>query len=132
HVRRGAVDLGGILAAEGAAAVAAAAAVGVDDDLAAGEPGIAVGAADLEAAGGVHVDGDGGVPPLAEHGLEDALDDLALELVLPLVPALVVLGAHDQRVDAHRAVAIVLDGHLALGIGAQAGDDAIAAHARLP
>ena len=38
HVGGRAVDLGGVLAAEGAAAVAAPAAVGVDDDLAAGQP----------------------------------------------------------------------------------------------
>ena len=38
-----AVDLGGILAREGAAAVAGGAAVGVDDDLAAGEAGVAAG-----------------------------------------------------------------------------------------
>ena len=45
-----AVDLGRILAGERAAAVRRGAAVGVDDDLAAGEPGVAVRAADLEAA----------------------------------------------------------------------------------
>ena len=39
HVGGGAVDLGRIFAAEGAAAVAAHAAVGVDDDLAAGQAG---------------------------------------------------------------------------------------------
>ena len=49
----GAVDLGRVLAREGAAAVAGHAAVGVDDDLAAGEAGVAHGAADDEPAGGV-------------------------------------------------------------------------------
>ena len=50
-----AVDLGRVLAREGAAAVRGRAAIGVDDDLAAGEAGVAVGAADLEAAGRVDV-----------------------------------------------------------------------------
>ncbi len=49
----GAVDLRRVLAGEGAAAVAGHAAVGVDDDLAAGEAGVADGAADDEAAGRV-------------------------------------------------------------------------------
>ena len=47
----GAVDLRGVLAREGAAAVAAHAAVGVDDDLAAGETGVPDRAAHDEAAG---------------------------------------------------------------------------------
>ena len=51
HVAGGAVHLGGILAREGAAAVAGISAVGVDDDLAAGETGVPVGAADDEASG---------------------------------------------------------------------------------
>ena len=50
-----AVDLGRVLAGEGAAAVRGRAAVGVDDDLAAGQAGVAVRAADLEAAGRVDV-----------------------------------------------------------------------------
>ena len=48
-----AVDLGGVLAREGAAAVAGGAAVGVDDDLAAGQAGVAHRAADHELAGRV-------------------------------------------------------------------------------
>ena len=51
-----AVDLRAVLAREGAAAVTAHAAVGVDDDLAAGQAGVAHRTADDEAAGRVHVD----------------------------------------------------------------------------
>src|SRR3954470_16203723 len=51
-----AVDLGRVLAREGAAAMRAGPAVGIDDDLAAGEAGIAVGAANLEIAGRVDED----------------------------------------------------------------------------
>ena len=55
HVGGRAVDLRGVLAAEGAAAVAAAAAVGVDDDLPPGQARVAVRAADDELAGRVDV-----------------------------------------------------------------------------
>ena len=49
-----AIDLGRVLAREGAAAVARHPAVGVDDDLAAGQAGVAHRAADLEAPRRVH------------------------------------------------------------------------------
>ena len=58
HVGGASVDLAGVLAGEGAAAVVAAAAVGVDDDLAAREAGVTHGATHHEAPSGVHmVDG---------------------------------------------------------------------------
>jgi hypothetical protein len=50
-----AVHLGRILAREGAAAMRRCATIRVDDDLAAGEAGIAIGAADHEFAGRVDV-----------------------------------------------------------------------------
>src|SRR5262249_48685964 len=46
HVARGSIDLGGIFSGEGTAAVRRRAAVGVDDDLSAGDAGVAVRAAD--------------------------------------------------------------------------------------
>src|SRR5690606_34908042 len=52
-VSRRAVDLRRVLSREGSAAVAGVAAVRVDDDLAAREPGVGMRAADLELAGGV-------------------------------------------------------------------------------
>src|SRR5581483_5082632 len=55
HVAGRAVHLGGILAREGAASVAAIAAVGVNDDLAAGQSAIAVRTADFEPAGRIDV-----------------------------------------------------------------------------
>ncbi len=63
HVGGAAVDLGGILAAEGTAAVAAPAAVGVDDDLATGQPTVAVGATDDEPSGGIDMVSDVAVCP---------------------------------------------------------------------
>jgi hypothetical protein len=53
HVGGAAIHLGGILAGEGAATVTAHAAVGVDDDLAAGQTAVALGSARHETAGRV-------------------------------------------------------------------------------
>ncbi len=55
HVGGRAIDLRRVLAGEGAAAVTAVAAVGVDDDLAAGQARVAVRSADDELAGRVDV-----------------------------------------------------------------------------
>src|SRR5205823_6490964 len=73
HVARRAVDLRGILPRERAAAVTSAAAVGVDDDLAAREPRVALWSADDEAAGRVDVK-DGVF--VDELGRNDRFDDL--------------------------------------------------------
>ena len=62
HVAGAAVDLDGVLAAERAAAVGAAAAVAVDDDLPAREAGVSMRAADDELAGGVDVEDDVVIP----------------------------------------------------------------------
>ena len=51
HVSRAAIHLGRVLAGERAAAVTAHAAVAVDDDLAAGQTGVALRSADDETAG---------------------------------------------------------------------------------
>ena len=69
-----AVDLRRVLAGERAAAVRAGAAVGVDDDLAAGQAAVALRAADDEAAG--RVDQVLGLlqPLLRQHRLDDLLD----------------------------------------------------------
>src|SRR6202521_4808807 len=126
HVAGGTVHLGGVLAGEGAAAMASDTAVGVDDDLAAGQAAVALRAADDEAAGGVDVeDGalvqqagrDGGADHLLDHGMVDlVVADLGI-----------VLGGDDDRMRPHRAVAFVFDGHLALAVGAQPLDLAAAA-----
>ncbi len=56
HVAGRAVDLRGVLAGEGAPSVRAGAAVGVDDDLAPGQSGVAHGPAGDEAARGIDVE----------------------------------------------------------------------------
>jgi hypothetical protein len=110
----------------GGVAGAAAAAVGVHDDLAAGQAGVAVGAADLKAAGGVHMHGDAGVPPRAQDGLDDFVGHLLLEVGLLLVPDGVVLGGEHDGVDPDGLVASVFHRDLALGVGAEAGDVVLA------
>src|SRR5205809_5492618 len=67
HVAGAAIDFARILAGERAAAVGAAAAVGIDDDFAAGQSRVAVGAADDELSGGVDVENDVVVPHVFGH-----------------------------------------------------------------
>jgi hypothetical protein len=123
HPARGvggaAVHLGRVLAREGAAAVPAHAAVGVDDDLAAGEPGVAHRAADHEAAGGVHVEDGPLVDPLGrQRGPDHVVDQRLAQLVVADVG--VVLGREHHGVDAAgAAVGAVLDGDLGLRVGPQ-------------
>ena len=85
-IGRRAIDLGRVLAGEGAAAVRRRAAVGVDDDLAAGQPGVAVGTADDELAGRVDVP-DGcrcrsspRAATLRTYGLDDLAHVIASEI----------------------------------------------------
>src|SRR5205085_8054041 len=73
RVRARAVDLGRVLAAERAAAVASDAAVAVDDDLPPRQPGVAARAADDEAPGRVDVHLRGAVH---ERRLDDRADDV--------------------------------------------------------
>src|SRR5262249_19890193 len=124
HVRRRAIDLGRILAGERAAAVGAAAAVAVYDDLATGEARVAVRAADDEATSGVDVVLGFLAPELRALGLDDRLDNLvddrALEAIVDIVVAieqlatLLVLGGDDHRAKRDGRVAVVFDGDLAL------------------
>ncbi|GJE70868.1 hypothetical protein CHKEEEPN_2410 [Methylorubrum podarium] len=96
------------------------AAVGVDDDLAAGEAGVAVGTADHELAGRVDVPDGALVDPALRQGLEDVgLDDGAhVGRVEGLVE---VLGReHDLR-HLDRAAVGVAHGDLALGVGTELG-----------
>ena len=99
-IRGGSVDLGAVLAGEGAAAMATHAAVGVDDDLAAGETGVAHRAADDKAAGGVDVNvriAPGDVD-LGENRGDDVLDDVGLDDVHAL-DVRVMLGGDDDGVS---------------------------------
>ena len=148
-IGRAAVHLGRVLAGESTAAMGALAAVGVDDDLAAGEAGVAVGAADDELPGGVHMQDEavdeargllreGGLQARDEDGLHIVADlRLHLEIDLGLAeladrvgvghPAearrdeLVVLRGKDDGMDLHGLVRVpvILDGELGLGVRAE-------------
>ena len=128
-VRSGAVDLRGVLAGERTAAVAGHAAVGVDDDLAAGHAGVAHRPADDELAG--RVDQQPVVLGRDVEALEHAVDDVLLDVGLErgVVDLLGVLGGEHDGVDADRAVlGVVLDGDLGLAVGSQVVERAVLAH----
>src|SRR3984893_2901614 len=118
HVAGRAVDLARILARERAAAVAPVAAVCVDDDLASGEPAIAMRTADHEAAGRVDVDyrvlgqelfGNCRLDQLLDHGLAHGrMADVAA-----------MLRRDYHRPDLDRPSARVPHRNLALAVGQQ-------------
>ena len=107
--------------------------VGVDDDLAASEAGVAVGAANNEAPRGVEVV-DGLL--VEELGGDDLLDDVLVQLSLNVLvgDALVVLRGDDHGVHAHgdhgAVDLLVLDGDLGLAVGAEPSAGAVLADVR--
>mmetsp|Transcript_14467 Transcript_14467/g.51425 ORF Transcript_14467/g.51425 Transcript_14467/m.51425 type:complete len:328 (-) Transcript_14467:270-1253(-) len=130
RVGAGAVDLGHVLTGEGAAAVRAPAAVRVDDDLAAGEAAVALGAADGEEARRVdvvdglvveHVGGD--------ERLDHVLHQVQLELLLRVLR--VVLRRDDDGVHAEglheAALLLVLNSDLRLAVRAEEREQAVLA-----
>ncbi len=136
-----AVDLGGVFARECAAAVGAAAAIGVDDDFAACQAGVAVGASDDKFSGGVYkhfyivvnhccdLGGEGGLDAWDEDAAHVGLDAFLHLFISSLLgqtvvggDEFVVLGGDDDGVYAQGvSVLAVLDSHLTLGVGAQVG-----------
>ena len=124
-----AVHLSGILAGKSATAVGASAAVGVDDDLAAGQSAIALRATDDKAAGGVD-QVLGVLEPLGrQHRLDDFLNDRFDEgrLHLGAIAHLwAVLARKHHGIDAVRLAVHIAHGHLAFGIGPQKGQAAVA------
>src|SRR6266436_10175393 len=113
-----AIHLGRVLAGERAAAMRGRAAIGIDDDLASGQAGIAVGAADVEFAGGIDVpDGLAVDPAFRERLTHIGLDALA-DLVRRHVLDQMLMRDHDLA-HADRLAVLVLHGDLALGIRTQ-------------
>src|SRR5271157_1931761 len=99
HVGGGSVHLGGVFAAESAAAMPAHAAVGVNDDLASGHARVTVRAADHELARRVDVVFDRAIDQLRgddrlDHLFLDGLDNLGMGNVGR------VLGGDDDRINA--------------------------------
>ena len=128
RVRGRAVHFGGVLAREGAAAVAGHAPVGVDNDLAAGQAGVALRSPDHKPARRVD---DHLVVVISELFTDDRLDDLLGDVGADhpvAVDAVAVLGRHQHFVEAHRPAALVLEGDLGLGVGPQVRDRSSPAH----
>src|SRR6202040_3803617 len=97
----GTVDLGGVLAGEGAAAMRRRPAIGIDDDLAAGEAAVAVRPADHELAGGVDVPDRMLADPalrqrLADVRFHDGLDVVGGELFVEMLGRYHDLGGFDR------------------------------------
>ena len=132
HIARGirsaAVHLRRVLAGEGAAAVGRAAAVGIDDDLAAGETAVTLRAADDEAAGGVDEEADVALIELGrDHGQRDLADKILADLLKRDLRR--VLGGDDDRVDARGAVVlVVLHSDLGLAVRTEIVERAVLAH----
>src|SRR5438105_6046130 len=119
-VRAGTVDLGRILPAERAAAVTGVSAVGVDDDLAAGQSRIAHRTADRE--GSRSVDDVLGLrvePRLSDRRTDDVLPDLVLQTLV--IDTRIVLRRDHDRVAPLGLPASIFDGHLGLSVGTTTG-----------
>ena len=108
------------------------AAVGVDDDLAAGEAGVADRAADHEAAG--RVDEEVLLRVQLRAGRRARRGRIGCDHVLPEVgadqrvgvDAVLVLGRDQDLLDLDRAAVLVADRDLGLAVGPQVGDDLVA------
>ena len=112
--------------------MSAHAAVGIDDDLAAGQPRVAHGTTHHEAAGGIdEVLGLARHQSRGQHRLDDFFHHhLAQGLVLH---TFAVLGGNDDGVDGDRLVLfVVANGDLALAVGTEEIHDALLAHVRQP
>ena len=121
------IDLGGVLAREGTAAMPAHAAIGVDDDLATGHAGVTHWAANDETPGGVDVHLEGFVGQFSRNGrhddmLHDAFFDLGVRNFRRM------LGANEHGVNAFGLAEGIFDGDLGLAIRAQPGQRAALAH----
>ena len=136
----GAIHLGGVLAGEGAAAVAGGTAIGVHDDLAAGKSGIPLGTTDNKLAGGVHQKAGGLAGRLDAQVTGGRYHQVCPEVVgdplaqgfrlADAVNLRGVLGGNQNCVDGHRQVVFIDDAHLGLAIGQQVFEAAVVAQFR--
>ena len=127
HVRSAAIHLAWILAAESAATVATATTVCVHDNFAASQAAITVRTANFKAAGWIHKHANVVVPPTSKRRLDDVLNHFLLQAILLLVPHGRVLRGQNHGINARWNKSVVLHGHLALGIWAQAFNRALLA-----
>ena len=117
HVSGRAIDLRRIFAAECAAAVTSHAAVGVDDDLAAGQAGIAHRTANYEAAGGIDVVLRVFIEQVrGNDGLDNVLQNIGAQFVV--ANGLGMLGRDHDGIDAlHFVLGVVFHGDLGFSVG---------------
>ena len=126
-----AVHLRGVLAREGAATVTGPAAVGVDDDLAAGQAGITQGAARDKTSRGIDVVLHAGrLEPLRDQRLDHLFDDRLLQGAVGDVRR--VLGRNNHRVDGHSLTVLVPHRDLGLAVRPQEGQRAVLANLGQP
>ena len=132
HVRRRAIDLGRIFAAERAPAVTSHAAVAVNDDLAASESGVAHGTADDESSGGIDVVLAVFIEQVRRnHCLNHVLQNAGAKLVV--ADGLGVLRGDHHGVHAKNfAVGVVFHRDLGFAVGAKEGKCSVLAHQREP
>src|SRR5580704_3850642 len=126
HVAGGAVNFCGVFAGQSATAVTAVTAVGVHDNFASGEAGIAHGTAGDEAAGGIDVV----LGVLVHHGCwQNWIDYVLAHGVLEIFQGnfVAVLRGDDYRVHAGGAAVNIFDSDLGFSIGAEEVNDVLLA-----
>ena len=125
------VDLGRVLTREGAAAVRASTAISVNDNLSAGQAAVALGTADHKTAGWVNQEAGVLEPFLRQNGFNDVLnhgfDEFGLHLIAVAHAGMVLRGQHNG-VDSDRAAIFIAQGYLALSVGTQKVERAVAAN----
>ena len=103
------------------------AAVGIDDDLAAGQTGVAFGTADDETAGGVDEVLGVLIQQLSgDDFAHNVLDQVIVDGLLVHIGAM--LGGQNDGIDANGLAVHVFNGHLRLAVGTQVGQQAVLAH----
>ena len=114
-----AVNLGGILAGECAAAMGSAAAIGINNDLASGETAVTLRTANNKATGGVYIKLGVLVDKLGgKSGLDNKLNHIAADLLKLCLGA--VLSGENNSVDADRLIVLVIfNGNLGLAVGTE-------------
>ena len=122
--------------------MAGIAAVGIDDDFAARQTGVTLGAAHHKFAGGVHQEasvclgglegqiGGGGLHHVAPEVGGNALPNCFF--VRDAIDLSCVLGGDQDRVDRHGHFVFVDDAHLGFAVGQQIGEAAVVTHLRQP
>jgi len=133
-IRAGAVHFGRVFAAEAAAAVPAHAAVGIHDNLAAGQPGIAQRSANHEAPGGVSVDFNIFINKFRrENRFNHMFNQIRADLFVAdnLASQLIgMLGADEHGINASGFAVMVFHCHLAFAVWVHPFERAVLAHFR--